>query len=194
MDFRIRRKWNRALAPQAGHGRVLSEGKGSFWQQSEGGAGFTFVEILVSVGMLGLVVSAALAALMTLNKHAASNRAMTSAREVVQRNIEAVTGAPFTTANPPANHILDLTVSASPFPHWDENGGTGDVVIYKSRDGTQTLTGTLVRSVVAEPNSISADIRRVTFHLDYGDRPTQTHTVFNRKLSYEMTTLRAVDK
>jgi prepilin-type N-terminal cleavage/methylation domain-containing protein len=156
--------------------------------------GFTFVEIVISLGILGLVATAGLASLMTLSKNAASNRVMTSAREVVQRNIEAAVGAPFTTANPPANHVLDLTATASPFPHWDENGGTNDIVIYTSRDGTQTLTGTLVRSVIAEPNSLGADIRRITFHLDYGDRPTQLHTAFKRALSYEMTTLRSVDK
>ncbi|MBA3961714.1 MAG: hypothetical protein H0X40_07425 [Chthoniobacterales bacterium] len=127
------------------------------------------MEIAISVGILGLVATAGIASLMTLSKNAANNRVMTSAKEVVQRNIEAAIGAPFTTASPPPNHILDLTVSASPFPHWDENGGTNDVVIYKSRDGTQTLTGTLIRSVIAESNPISADIRRVTFHLDYGD-------------------------
>lgn len=160
-----------------------------------GQAGLTIVEMAVAIAILGLIATAGTMTLLTLNKNAFSTRVMTDAREVVQRNMESAMGVPFTSTNLPANHILDLTAAASPFPHWDENGGTADVIVYASRSGTEApLTGTLTRSVVAEPNSLGADIRRITFHLDYGDRPTQPRTIFNRPLSYEMTTIRATDQ
>ena len=55
-----------------------------------------------------------------------------------------------------------------------------------TRSGTDaTVRGTLTRIVLAEANADSADIRRVTFRLDY---------VFRRHTySYEMTTLRTLD-
>ncbi len=81
--------------------------------------------------------------------------------------------------------ILALTSSSGSV--WDDDGG-GDnrETIYTSRDGSAKITGTLLRIVQAESNAVSADIRRVTFHLDY--------TVFGRAQSFEMTTIRAMDK
>jgi type II secretory pathway pseudopilin PulG len=157
--------------------------------------GLTIVETAIALAILGLISTGAIHTLIILNRNAVNSRVIGNAREVVQRNIESAIGSPFTTLSPPANHILDLTTTASPFPHWDENGGTADITVFASRDGLEApLTGTLVRSVLAEPNSIGADVRRVTFHLDYGNRPTQLRTIFNRPMSYEMTTIRATDK
>jgi hypothetical protein len=150
-------------------------------------AGLTLVETAIATGLLGLIAATAIATLMILNKNAVSTRIMTGAREVVQRNIEAAVGSPFTTVSPPTNGILNLTSATGAI--WDENGGTNPVTIYANRDGTPTVTGTLTRTVVAEPSAIPAptpDIRRVTFHLDY--------SLFGRAMSYEMITIRAVDK
>ena len=44
----------------------------------------------------------------------------------------------------------------------------------------------LLRIVTAEPNTLSADIRRVTFRLSY--------MIYGRNLSYELTTIRAKDQ
>ena len=147
----------------------------------------TLVEIAIGAAVLGLVAATAIACLTILNKNALSSRIVSSAREIVQRNIEAAVGSPFTTTSPPSNGILNLTTASGAV--WDESGGSNPVTIYTSRDGTATITGTLTRTVVAEPNAVPAptpDIRRVTFRLDY--------TLLKRPLSYEMTTIRAVDK
>jgi type II secretory pathway pseudopilin PulG len=143
----------------------------------------TLVEVTVSVAVLGLVFATALGTLTVLNKNAVSTRLMTNVREIVQRNIETAVAVPFTSANVPA--ILALTSSSG--VAWDEGiAGNDPVTIYTSRDGTMTMTGTLLRIVAAEPNAVSGDIRRVTFRLNY--------TLYGRNLSYQLTTIRANDQ
>ena len=61
----------------------------------------TIVEIAIAVALLGLIAAAAIAALTVLNKNAASARLMSNAREIVQRNIEAAIGSPFTSSTEP---------------------------------------------------------------------------------------------
>lgn len=143
--------------------------------------GMTLIEIVIGVALLGLVAAAAIATLIILNKNAVSTRIMTTAREIVQRNIETAVGSPFTSSNVPA--ILVTANNAV----WDDDGGGDNLeTIYTSRDGTAKVTGTLLRTVSAEANAAGADIRRITFHLNY--------SVFGRPMSYEMTTIRATDK
>jgi prepilin-type N-terminal cleavage/methylation domain-containing protein len=143
--------------------------------------GMTLVEIAIGLAVLGLVAAAAIATLMVLNKNAVSTRIMTNAREIVQRNIEGAVGAPFTATSIPP--ILGTAAGAV----WDDDGGGDNLeTIYTSRDGTTKITGTLLRTVQTEPNAVDADIRRVTFHLNY--------SLFGRPMSYEMTTIRAMDK
>jgi type II secretory pathway pseudopilin PulG len=141
----------------------------------------TLVEIAIGISILGVMAAAAIATLMILNKNAVATRVMTNAREIVQRNIETAVGSPFTSGNVPA--ILVATGGST----WDEAGGSNPVVIYTSRDGSNsTVLGTLTRTVTAEPNTPNADIRRVKFRLAYN--------LFGRPMSYEMTTIRAIDK
>lgn len=148
----------------------------------------TLVEIAIAVALLGLIAAAAIAALTVLNKNAASARLMSNAREIVQRNIEAAIGSPFTSSTEP--DILKTTSASG--SAWDETGGSSPVTIYSSRDGTGTnVQGTLTRIVTAESNTPGADIRRVTFRLDY---PPTPQTLFGRRFSYQMTTIRAMDK
>ncbi len=143
--------------------------------------GITLVEVAIGTALIGLIASAAIVALILLNKNAVSTRIMTNAREIVQRNIEAAVGTPFTSTNVPP--ILAIATNAV----WDDDGGGDNLeTIYTSRDGTTKVTGTLLRTVAAETNTAGADIRRVTFHLDY--------PLYGRQLSYEMTTIRAPDK
>jgi type II secretory pathway pseudopilin PulG len=146
--------------------------------------GMTLAEITIGTALLGLVAATALTCLTVLNKNAVSSRVLSNAREIVQRNLEAAVGCPFTPTIEP--DILKITTSTG--TPWDEAGGSSQVTIYTSRDGTEPiLKGTLTRTVVAEANPpTNADIRRVKFHLDY--------TLFSRPLSYEMTTIRAIDQ
>ena len=146
-------------------------------------SGLTFVEIAVSVALLGVVFATVLGTLIVLNRNASSTRLMTNVREIVQRNIETAVGVPFTTSNIPS--VLAITPAGG--QAWDEGvAGNNPVTIYTSRDGTMKVTGTLLRIVTAEANSLSADIRRVTFRLSY--------TIYGRNLSYELTTIRAKDQ
>lgn len=151
-------------------------------------AGLTLVEIAVSIALLGLVFVTAAGSLIGLNKHAVGTRLMTNVREIVQRNIETAVAVPFTSASVPPILVLTSTSGVN----WDDGAGN-PVPIYKSRDwndntdtGSTKITGTLLRIVTAEPNSLSADIRRVTFRLNY--------TLYGRNLSYELTTVRANDQ
>jgi hypothetical protein len=148
-----------------------------------GESGLTFVEVAVSVALLGLVFATVLGTLIVLNRNASGTRLMTNVREIVQRNIETAVGVPFTTTSVPS--ILALTSASG--QTWDEGiAGNNPVSIYTSRDGTMKITGALLRIVTAEPNTLSADIRRVTFRLSY--------TLYGRNLSYELTTIRAKDQ
>lgn len=141
----------------------------------------TIIESVVAVAILGVVAAAAIATLASLNKFAAGSRIMTNARQIVQRNIEAAIAAPFSAGSVPA--ILQNATNAV----WDDDGGGDNLeTIYVSRDGTSKVTGTLYRTVTAEPNAAGADIRRVNFRVSY--------TLFGRPLSYDMTTIRAMDK
>ena len=143
----------------------------------------TIVEIAIGVAVLGIVAAGAMASFITLNKNAVRTRIMTNAKEIVQRNIESAEGLPFTTGSTPT--ILATTTTSGAV--WDDDGGGDNLInIYTSRDGTQQVTGTLTRIVTAEPNAANADLRRVTFHLDY--------SIFGIPASYEMTTIRALDK
>lgn len=141
----------------------------------------TLVEIAIGAALVGLVAATGITTLTLLNKNAVSTRVMGNAREIVQRNIEAAVGAPFTTTNVPP--ILAIATNAV----WDDDGG-GDnkETIYTNRDGSGAVLGDLKRTVATQANPAGADVRRVTFRLDY--------TLFNRPMSYEMTTLRAMDK
>ncbi len=150
-------------------------------RKSRAEEGITLVEIAIGAALLGLIASSAIVSLTLLNKNAVSTRIMTNAREIVQRNIEAAIGTPFTSTNVPP--ILATATNAV----WDDDGGGDNLeTIYTSRDGTTKVTGTLLRTVTAETNAVGADIRRVTFRLNY--------SLYERQLSYEMTTIRAVDK
>jgi len=146
-------------------------------------SGMTIVEIAIGAALLALVASGAFASLIVLNRNAVRTRIMTNAKEIVQRNMESAVGLPFTSTNVPA--ILATTSASGAV--WDDDGGGDNLeTIYTSRDGTQKVTGTLLRIVQPEANAASADVRRVTFHLDY--------SMFDQPASYEMTTIRAADK
>ncbi len=145
--------------------------------------GMTIVEIAIGLALLGLVAAGAFASLISLNKNAVRTRILTNAKEVVQRNIETAMSLPLSSTSVPS--ILAPTGASGSV--WDDDGGGDNLVnIYTSRDGTQTIKGTLTRIVLTEPNDAGADIRRVTFRLDY--------TMFGRLSSYQITTLRSVDK
>ena len=145
--------------------------------------GFTIVQAMVAMGVIIICGIAGVQALALVNQKAAAMRLMTNARAVVQRNIDTALCVPFSSTIQPA--ILALTAPAGAV-YDDDGGGDNLVNIALTRAGTDAVVrGTLTRTVLAEANADGADIRRVTFRLDYA---YARHTY-----SYEMTTLRAVD-
>lgn len=136
-------------------------------------AAMTVVEMAVGIAVLGLVVATALTCLTALNRNAFSGRVMSSARELVQSNIEQASCVPFSSGNEP-----DILAKGT---------STQTATVYTSRDGTgPSVTGSLKRTVATASNALGADIRQVTFHLDY--------QLYGRAMTYEMTTMRAMDK
>jgi type II secretory pathway pseudopilin PulG len=146
-------------------------------------AGFTVVQAVIAMGVIAVAGAAGTMALVQLNNKAAAMRTLNSARAVVQRNIDTALGVAFSATLQPA--ILAVT-SASGSVYDDDGGGDNLVTIVtpQSAAGT-TLKGTLTRIVTAQANSDSADIRRVTFRIDY--------TIRGRAYTYSMTTLRGSD-
>ena len=130
----------------------------------------TLVEIAISAAaLLGLIAAAAIAALTVLNKNAASARLMSNAREICTTQHRSSDRLTFYLDVPRPD--IPKTTSASGSA-WDETGGSSPVTIYSSRDGTGTdVQGHLTRIVTAESNTPGADIRRVTFRLDYPPTP-----------------------
>jgi type II secretory pathway pseudopilin PulG len=146
-------------------------------------SGFTLIQVVVAAAVVCICGVAGIQSLIFLNQKAASARLMTSAREIVERNINAALSVPYTTSSVPA--ILATTAAAGS-TYEDDGGSDGYVAVAFRSDGTTSfIKGTLTRTVVAEPNTVSATILRVTFGL--------TFTYRNRNYSYSMTTLRTTD-
>lgn len=124
---------------------------------------------------------ASVEALVLTNHRAAAMRTLTNARAIVQRNIDTALGVPFS-ANDPAPAILEIGSG----PYDDDGDGVMSVPIVVTRNGTdRVVSGTLTRTVTAEPNVANANIRRITFSLSY--------TYRSKPYSVTMTTLRSTD-
>ncbi len=142
------------------------------------------VEVLVAITVLALVLMSSITGLLTANRQAAAYRALTAARLVVERNIEAALAASYDASSTPA--IL-ATTSASGVVYDDDGGSDNQVsLLVQNAAGTTTvLKGVLTRIVTTEPNSLNTTIKRITFRC--------TFTFRGRNYSTEMTTLRAID-
>jgi hypothetical protein len=142
------------------------------------------VELLVAMGIMALVLMSSITGLLTANRQAAAYRALTAARMIVERNIEAVLAVSYDSSNTPA--ILAVT-SSSGQVHDDDGGGDNNVNIFvQNSAGTNILLkGTLTRIVVAQSNPQGATIRRVTFRVNFNYR--------GRDYATQMTTFRAID-
>jgi type II secretory pathway pseudopilin PulG len=147
-------------------------------------AAFSLVEVMVAMGLLVITIVAAAQAMLVSNRLAASNRAMTAARAIVQRNIDTALTLRFDSTTVPS--ILGFSPGAN---HDDDGGADGSVSILTQKDASGNLVplikGTLWRKVTAVPNLKSADIRRVEFRL--------TYTFQNRNYAVEMSTVRTID-
>ena len=145
------------------------------------------VEVLVALGLLTLIVVSSTQAMMQANRQSAIMRTMTAARGIVQRNIDTALTVGWNFNTEPT--ILTLT-SATGTPYDDDappaSNADGVVQISVMQDGTTTtVPGSLWRTVTAVANADGAQIRKVTFRLDY--------KYLSRPYSVQMVTQRAID-
>ena len=146
-------------------------------------AGIMLAETLVAAAVLAMVTVGASHALLTANRIAASSRVLTGARAVLQRNIDTALVSTFTQNTIPA--ILQYTPAGG--QSYDDDGGFDNTVQISVQDnGTAVVaSGTLMRTVLAVTNADSADIRQVTFTLQY--------TYRGRPVTLSMSTIRSRD-
>lgn len=140
----------------------------------------------MSMGLIMLIALSTTQTFLVSNRVAATNRVLTAARTIIQRNLDTAMALRFDAANTPS--VLAFTGTGGSITD-DDGGGDNQVniLIQKTATTQNTLVkGTLTRIVVPEPNPPqNADIRRVTFRLTY---------LFQRRnFSVEMTALRAID-
>ncbi len=143
--------------------------------------GLSLVEALVALTLLVTTAITATHSFLVTNRIAAANRILTSARAILQRNIDNALTQRWDSTTTPS--ILALT-SAGGSVFDDDGGVDNQVALLVQVDGGTTTTllkGTLNRIVT----EVNPQIRRVTFRL--------TYTYQRRNYSVEMTTMRAID-
>jgi hypothetical protein len=147
-------------------------------------SGIAIVQALTAMALVVIAGMASVQALVLTNQKAATMRTVNNARAIVQRNIDTALGVPFS-ASATVPPILATTVSTGVL-HDEDGDGNTNVNVVVGRNGTdKVVEGTLTRIVTAEPNSAGADIRRITFRVNY--------TYRSRPYSFSMTTLRTTD-
>ena len=149
--------------------------------------GIALIELLVALVLLTVIIVSSTQALVQTNRQSAGQRTLTAARGVVQRNIDTALTVGWNFASEPA--IIALT-SASGTPYDDDaapaSNTDGVVQIAVMEDGTTaTVPGILTRTVTAVVNPDGAQVRRVTFRLNYN--------YLSRPYAVQMSTLRAID-
>ncbi len=148
--------------------------------------GFGLMEAIMAMGLIMLIALSTTQTFLASNRIAASNRVLTAARTIVQRNLDMAMSQRFDGSSVPPNLVITGNGGATA----DDDGGSDgqvNILVEKKAGGTTAtlVKGTLMRFVTAEPNSVNADIRRITFRLTY---QFQRRTVI-----VEMTGLRAID-
>jgi hypothetical protein len=147
------------------------------------GAGFAIMEVMIAAILVGVVAIGSVQTLDRLNRNASTNRVITNARAIVQRNVEMALSVTCSKTAIPS--ILAYTSSAGAV--YDDDGGAANVVTI-AQQGSSTVElarGRLTRIVTAVENVEDADIRKIVFRLDY--------TYLGRNHSYSLSSMRAID-
>ncbi len=138
--------------------------------------------MLVAIALVGIAATGTLQSLTLLNRNAASIRLLTNAREVVLRNIDSALSVPWSNDYLPA--ILAVTPTEGVV--YEDDLALDQTVVIASQSGNKELVrGVLRRSVQDVPNGVNAQVRKITFRIDYVYR--------SRPFSYALTTMRAID-
>jgi len=138
---------------------------------------------MIGAMLIGLVAVGSVQTLDRLNRTAATNRIITNARAVLQRNIDTALSVTCPKDSIPA--ILAITPASGQV--YDDDAGVANLVTVAQRGSSSVdlATGTLTRIVTAVVNADGSDIRQITFRLDY--------TYRGRPHSQSLTSLRAID-
>ena len=142
---------------------------------------FTLAEVVIAMMIAVLIGSGVVGSLLTSERFSARMRLLTNARVILQRNIDTALGVSFTTTATP--DILAITPASGVV--FNDNGSAQEQIAVLRSGTIAMVTGTVTRIVTAEPNPDNADIRRVTFRIDY--------SYLSRLSSFSMTTIRARD-
>jgi hypothetical protein len=147
--------------------------------------GFGLLEAIMAMGLIMLIALSTTQAFLTSNRIAATNRVLTAARTIVQRNLDTALSLRFDGGNVPA--VLAITPPTG--QTYDDDGmadGQVNILIQKTGATQTTLVkGTLTRIVLAEANPQNAVIRRITFRLTYNFQ--------RRNFTVDMSAIRAID-
>lgn len=147
---------------------------------------FGLLEAIMAMGLIMLIALTTTQTFLISNRNAATNRVLTAARTIVQRNLDMALSQRFDSSTVPS--ILAITPAGGTVVD-DDGTADGQVNILVQKNGSTVTTlvkGVLTEIVTAEPNPPqNADIRRVTFRLTYSFQ--------RRNFTVEMTALRAID-
>lgn len=145
--------------------------------------GYALIEVITAAVLIGLVAVSSVQAFGVLNRMAAGSRIFTNARVIVQRNVDKALSVTCSKSAIPA--ILAITPAAGTV--YDDDGGATNIVtvVLEGTSNVQLVQGTLTRIVTAVTNPDSADIRQITFRIDY--------TYRSRPYAYSLSTMRALD-
>ena len=146
-------------------------------------AGLLLAESMIAAAILAILIVGTSQALLTANRLASASRILTGARAVLQRNIDTALASTFTQTSTPA--ILQITPAGGSL--YDDDGGFDNAIQIAVQDnGTAVVaSGTLTRTVLAITNADNAEIRNITFRLQY--------TYRGRPQDLSMSTIRSRD-
>ncbi len=136
-------------------------------------SGFTMVETVVAIALIGIGFSGTMAALTKFNGFASESRNATGAYAAAMNQIDTIQSA--TPFNPPGQIPLVLTVGIQP---------PEDVKIYEDAANNTVVSGTRT-TTVADVSAGGVTIYRATVTINY--------TYLGRPYSFSMETLRASD-
>lgn len=154
-------------------------------------AGIAMMEAVMATAMVMTIAVGVTQMFLVSTRMAASNRVLTAARIVIQRNLDnALTLRWDSTVTPSV-----LAITAATGVVYDDDGnnlngeGTNKVALLISKDASDTaytvIPASMTRTVTAVTNTQGADIRLIKFSL--------TYTFQNRTQVVQMSTMRAID-
>jgi len=141
--------------------------------KTEGLSGFTMVEVVVAIALIGVGLSTTIAALTKFNAFASVSRNQTGAYAAAMNQIDAIQSA--TPFSPPLEIPTVLTVGTQP---------PETVKIYEDANSNTIVSGTRT-TTVEDVSTGGVTIYRATVTINY--------TYLGRPYSYSMETLRASD-